>query len=480
MAEQRPADPLRWLRDAIPENKDGGLSMLNIIRSALGTSANWLDGTKDPSRIGPEEMVAPLGLAGMGMAMAPKNSVGMFGGRLAQTADQNALATAEKMAATGAPREDVWKQTGWFQGVDGKWRFEIDDSKAYADMSGAIADGAKAGDKMPLGHVFGHGDAYKAYPGMDQTTLKLGDPGSNFGVNSKGSLVGAPIDASDVKARSFLLHEMQHLAQKKEGFAGGGHPDRDGMDTYKRLAGETESRTVEKRRDMSADERRARPPWMDYDVPEGQQIVRSVMADNAKGSAPGTVLNSLDMSEAARMQRAKEMGFDTGKTWYHGTDGAFDAFDPAKVGAIHGDYSTGFHMTRSPDEAASYGNAIMPLMSRVQNPYIMESARHHATAVHDLDRNFLFNEARKGGHDGILVRGRDGSENLVAFDPATIRSTQAAFDPAKRDSANLLAASPSASAPGLAANSTQQQTPPIDAELKRRLLDALMMGSPDA
>jgi len=66
----RPADPLRQLRDAIPENKDGGISMLNMIRSALGTSANWLDGTKDPSLIGPAEVMSPLGLAGMGMGVA--------------------------------------------------------------------------------------------------------------------------------------------------------------------------------------------------------------------------------------------------------------------------------------------------------------------------------------------------------------------------------------------------------------------------
>jgi hypothetical protein len=62
----RPADPLRHLRDAIPENKDGGLSMLNMIRSALGTSANWLDGTKDPSAVQDQDMIAPLGLGGMG------------------------------------------------------------------------------------------------------------------------------------------------------------------------------------------------------------------------------------------------------------------------------------------------------------------------------------------------------------------------------------------------------------------------------
>ena len=77
MPRSRPADPLRSLRDLIPENKSGGLSMLNMLRSALGTSANWLDGTQDPSavQVGPDT-IAPLGLAGFGMGMAPKAAAG--------------------------------------------------------------------------------------------------------------------------------------------------------------------------------------------------------------------------------------------------------------------------------------------------------------------------------------------------------------------------------------------------------------------
>ena len=45
---------------------------------------------------------------------------------------------------------------------------------------------------------------------------------------------------------------------------------------YHHLAGEAEARLVQKRMDLSADERRARPPWLDYDVPEEQQIVRGM------------------------------------------------------------------------------------------------------------------------------------------------------------------------------------------------------------
>jgi hypothetical protein len=43
---------------------------------------------------------------------------------------------------------------------------------------------------------------------------------------------------------------------------------------YKRLAGETEARNVQTRRDFTPAERRARRPWETQDVPDDQQIVR--------------------------------------------------------------------------------------------------------------------------------------------------------------------------------------------------------------
>ena len=43
---------------------------------------------------------------------------------------------------------------------------------------------------------------------------------------------------------------------------------------YKRLAGENESRNVQSRMNMSAEERRATPPWQTQDVPDEQQIIR--------------------------------------------------------------------------------------------------------------------------------------------------------------------------------------------------------------
>ena len=51
-----------------------------------------------------------------------------FAGTRANTADHSLLSKAQEMLDNGYDSETVRKETGWFKGYDGKWRFEIDDS----------------------------------------------------------------------------------------------------------------------------------------------------------------------------------------------------------------------------------------------------------------------------------------------------------------------------------------------------------------
>jgi len=75
-------------------------------------------------------------IGGSGLVGAvPERAAGIFGGRLAQTADHAALGRAEDMARKGADRDAIWNDTGWFQGSDGKWRFEIPDNAAATDRA---------------------------------------------------------------------------------------------------------------------------------------------------------------------------------------------------------------------------------------------------------------------------------------------------------------------------------------------------------
>ncbi|MGE0830318.1 MAG: LPD23 domain-containing protein, partial [Hyphomonadaceae bacterium] len=62
----------------------------------------------------------------------------MFIGPTAKTWDAQAAARAEAMEAAGANADDIWRETGTGRGADGKWRQEIDDSRANVSHNDAI------------------------------------------------------------------------------------------------------------------------------------------------------------------------------------------------------------------------------------------------------------------------------------------------------------------------------------------------------
>lgn len=171
-----------------------------------------------------------LGLAGGGMPFSTAGAAGIFGGRLAKTADHAMLQKAEEMHAAGADRRAIWDQTGWFRGEDGKWRFEIPDDKARMNPN-------TYGEKMPTmrdGRIAGqiwHPELYEAYPDLrnaygvvEGTQNKVGGSYSPPGVARSGDEtinIQAPNAGA---ARSVGLHELQHAIQEREGFASGGNP----------------------------------------------------------------------------------------------------------------------------------------------------------------------------------------------------------------------------------------------------------------
>lgn len=162
-------------------------------------------------------------LAGMLMGgsynAAPAGSVGIFGGRLAKTADQAALSKAEELAANGAPREQIWNDTGWFQGADGKWRFEIDDSTSVA----------KAGTPGTVQQKLTHPELTAAYPDIADVRLRWGEApgrGSHQMRSPSGSPENIGLSQADPmsKSKEILLHELQHAVQSREGFTSGASP----------------------------------------------------------------------------------------------------------------------------------------------------------------------------------------------------------------------------------------------------------------
>jgi hypothetical protein len=225
------------------------------------------------------------------------------------------------------------------------------------------------------------------------------------------------------------------------------------------------------------------------------------MALAALGAVPGGKAlarkgEALAMDEASRMARAAEQGFDTSRygAAFHGTTADIAGFDNAKRGSVTGAKSAeqAHWLTSSPDTAGGYadhaakrelhqtlrdwqtamdkqqfdkadalmakaealesaaeasGQNVMPVMTRGN---LMQ---HHADGatygqLQDGGLTAILDKARSGGFDGVKFTGlRDDvgwgggrpATHYAIFDPANIRSKFAAFDPAKRGSANLLA-----------------------------------------
>jgi hypothetical protein len=193
-----------------------------------GTIGGIIDNEIDP--MSDEAIQAVFETTGLLALQAPltgaKGAAGVFGGRLAKTADLDALSRAERMAASGADRRAIWDETGWFKGRDGQWRFEIDDSGAnFPRMPTEL----QLKNRDNIGQSFKHPDLYEAYPEME-----LGRLQPHYGSSAQGSYAANPdritLNASNPigtknkpLARSVTLHELQHGVQNQEGFARGGN-----------------------------------------------------------------------------------------------------------------------------------------------------------------------------------------------------------------------------------------------------------------
>lgn len=152
------------------------------------------------------------------------------GGIKAKTADVGRLADAERMEQGGADSETVRRETGWYRGYDGKWRFEIDDSKMHF-----INHREESRRTWKLDELIRHDALFAAYPELrDYTVL-------NFGISDDVEAAFYPglnritldLRLSRAEKRAALIHEIQHAIQLIEGFTAGATTDywRDSLKT---------------------------------------------------------------------------------------------------------------------------------------------------------------------------------------------------------------------------------------------------------
>jgi hypothetical protein len=324
--------------------------------------------------------------------------------RIGNTAPQQAMELAKQMESAGRSRDEIWAATadlGYpvFRGPDGKLRFEIDDSAmAWDDDQYKRFRRMREGNEMPLADAMTHPELYDAYPEMRDTTLfrgkshEGGGSASPYGyeyITADTGFQGGP-QADKPDMLSVLGHESQHLIQGgADNFARGGSlggPYKSGeldqliqrkyeqikklpgnagetkaalynhakklvnsyegrYEAYRQLAGETEARAVQKRMDMTPEERAARPFYADFDVPEADQIVRYL-------DGPSAMVT------------------------YQGSPHKFDALDPTKIGTGEGAqaFGHGLYVAQDPRVGGGYRD------DAVQNAYL-NNDKNYARAL---------------------------------------------------------------------------------------------------
>ena len=144
------------------------------------------------------------------------------GGAKAKTADVGRLELAQRMIEGGADSETVRRETGWYRGYDGKWRFEIDDSKMRF-----INHREESRRTWKLDELIRHDALFAAYPELrNYTVLNFAFEDGVDGVFSPGLhriMLNPNLDRAGKRAA--LIHEIQHAIQVIEGFAAGSSTD---------------------------------------------------------------------------------------------------------------------------------------------------------------------------------------------------------------------------------------------------------------
>lgn len=168
-------------------------------------------------------------------------TLGSFAGVKSLTARRGDLDLATQMAEKGMDKDQIYSATGWFKGLDNKWRYEIPDNKAqfskeFADTATNSIGNKKFIASMSLSDAVKHPELFKAYPELKNVTLQIDNTRDSLGSylhevsGYKGDGI-APryisinldkiLDSPAIHPIEVVMHEIQHAIQREERFYSG-------------------------------------------------------------------------------------------------------------------------------------------------------------------------------------------------------------------------------------------------------------------
>ena len=263
---------INMVRQIDKNRTPGGAVPSTKMEGARSTSRSSADNVAQP-----EEEVKGLSLPTIedyiaerdGPSKAPAERFS-YGGRWANGADIEALRRAEELERQDVAAETVRQNTGWFRGMDGKWRFEIDDSGMKYRRSGdqqlletepeyaryqeleqkmlfgditpeeqreAIELSRRWGSEKTLSNydleetgaelqdIISHDALFKAYPQLRHAPVYFADlPKGTLGLYDKSDNSIAIDKSLRDKPHDTIVHEIQHAIQEAEGFSKGSSP----------------------------------------------------------------------------------------------------------------------------------------------------------------------------------------------------------------------------------------------------------------
>ena len=291
-----------------------------------------------------------------------------MGGLKAETADKSALEKAMELEKDGTNSEKIRKQTGWFKGYDGKWRFEIDNSElefktdieknraAAIELAKMKVKSAELEEKIvnntatkaeeneyynldekmieyrkgvKLSDVINHPKLFEAYPQLKNVDVYYEISSVNRGVySSNGNVIMLnPMHTID-EQKEAIIHEIQHAIQGIENFANGsnleywknlGYSDEEAMAMYYNTAGEREARDASARRDYNAEQRKNIRPDIDRkDVvfansgDAGYSADENIMQDDFENKVDQIENNTYNSNDVVIMGRTPKVLQDIG------------------------------------------------------------------------------------------------------------------------------------------------------------------------